>query len=139
MVMYHAKRGAKQGRSGYVFWSILDGRAALRIPWRDLLADGRHDTAKLEMIHVACCEFERRLGEHTGGKDKLPPMPTANARVVELDMAAFYAELAPRVAEAKKREAARRERAAMEAQAARIASGANEIVKSYDTRRFPQP
>lgn len=107
MVLYHAARGTKQGRPGYLVWSILDGRAALRVPWRDLLKDGKNDRPTLEMARVAMIEFERRLGEHPGGDEALPPLPTPNARVVELDTTEFYAELTRRLEEHLRKEQAR--------------------------------
>lgn len=123
MVLYHAQRGAKQGRPGYLLWSILDGQAALRIPWRDLLTDGKKDSIRLETIRIGMIEFERRLAEHPGGDEALPPLPTPHARVVELDTAAFYAELARRVEEYKAEEARR------------VAEGAREVARRYDPRR----
>jgi hypothetical protein len=128
VVMYHAQRGVRQGRAGYLIWSILDGKAALRIPWRDLLAEGRRDTAKLEAIRVALCEFERKLGEYTGlPAQQLPPMPTPGAVVVELDSTDFYRELAQRVEVANRKD-----------QAGRIIAGAREVARRFHNWR-PAP
>lgn len=109
MVLNHPTRGTRQGRPGYLIWSILDGRTALRVPWRDLLTDGRNDHVRLETIRVALIDFERKLAEFRGQHSKqLPPMPTPNAFLVELDSTEFYAELARRLADYKMRERAKR-------------------------------
>lgn len=125
MALYHAARGTKQGRPGYLLWSILDGRATLRVPWQDLLKDGKNHSPTLEMVRVALIEFERDLAEYRGhGSDRVPALPTPNARMVELDTEEFYVDLARRLEEYKRTE-----------QAQRSAEGAREVARKFEERK----
>jgi hypothetical protein len=84
-------RRAARG-SSYLCWSLLDGMATMRIPWSDILPDGRLDAELVNRLRA----FERQVAELRQGDD-WPPLPTANAKIHRIDNSVFERDLTVRL------------------------------------------
>jgi hypothetical protein len=101
MSLTRHRRGASTGKNGgYLQWSLLDSQIALRIPFSDLLRDGRCDSQHVHRVRYELDMFERELAARHAN-DPLPALPTPNSVIIDVDQEAlgeFQNDLAGRLA-----------------------------------------
>lgn len=86
-VRVNHRRAAERG--SYLCWSILDGTVTIRMPWTDVLVDGRLPAQTYDTLR----KFERQVEERIDKGQAWPDLPTPNAVVTQIDNTAFERDL----------------------------------------------